>query len=100
MNDDRGVGAIVRLTQSWEDMARAVDAEVERARKKFPDTNNVTLAMVEEAGEAVRAALNHYHGDGELEPIYKELIQTMAMCVRIWKDGDKSIDLPGQRWPR
>lgn len=38
--------------------------------------------MNEEAGEAIRAALNFQYQNEPIEEIEKELIQTAAMCIR------------------
>lgn len=61
--------------------------EVERAKKKFPYTYCVTLAMCEESGELARAVL----GQSD-ESIYKEAVQTVAMVFRIITEGDPSAN--------
>jgi len=38
--------------------------------------------MNEEAGEAIRAALNHVYHDAPIEELEAELVQTAAMCIR------------------
>ena len=63
-----------------------IDREVQRAREIHPawpaDVIHATAIVAEEAGESVRAALNHvYHGD-EVAHIVTELTQTAATCVR------------------
>lgn len=60
--------------------------ELERAKAlhpKFPlDVIHQVAIMNEEAGEAIRAALNwSYHGE-DVEHLKTELIQTAAMCLR------------------
>lgn len=93
------------LSQGWSKLADEVDAEIKRARKKFPGCDNMTLAMAEEAGELVRAVLSRWHAirsfpasnpyDVELrEAIRKEAVQTMAMCVRLILEGDPMQMLP------
>jgi hypothetical protein len=63
-------------------------AELVRAQKKFPATKHLLHAFVEEAGEVTKAYLDfHYKPDREDER-YKELIQTMAMAMRLLLDGD------------
>ena len=63
-----------------------VKAEIISAKKKFPETYCVTLAMAEEAGELVRAVMGQSDED-----IYKEAIQTCAMVFRIIMEGDPSV---------
>lgn len=87
------------LKHDWDDIARDVDSELTRARSKFPKPDHVTLAMAEEAGETVKAALNHMYKPGAARAAvtYQEAIQTIAMCVRLIQEGDPSIGLPSQR---
>lgn len=63
--------------------------EVERRRSmelhgELPgDLIHGTSIMVEEAGEALRAALNHrYHGES-IDELKTEVIQTGAMCLKL-----------------
>lgn len=63
-----------------------VQKEIESARKKFPSTHCVSLAMMEEAGELVRAML----GQSD-EEIYMESVQTVAMVFRMITEGDPSV---------
>ena len=65
-----------------------VEAEMERARKKFPCPNLLVTAFSEEAGEVVKAVLEHYEGKGSLADVRKELIQTAAMVGRLLEEGD------------
>ena len=70
--------------------------EVLRAEEKFPcwpvDAVHGTAIMAEEAGEAVKAALDWHYGRGHIDQLRKELIQTAAMVVR----GLLAIDLYGR----
>ena len=68
----------------------AVDAmlqELERARAKHPqwptDIVHQVAIMVEEAGEAMRAALNYVYEGGRVEDVQKELVHTGAMAIRV-----------------
>lgn len=55
------------------------------AIKKHPDFPKDTIhqvaIMIEEAGEAMQAALDHVYFDGNIEKLRKELAQTGAMCM-------------------
>lgn len=93
----------------WEGLAADVTAELERARAKFPRANLLTTALSEEYGEAVRAVLEHLGAvmrqndtlEGQVEvmkfrhDVRKELVQTIAMCVRLEQEGDPDHKLPG-----
>ena len=71
-----------------------VEKELERARSKFPEPDLLVTAFAEEAGEVVKAALDHYAGKGELVEVKKEIIQCMAMCIRLLEEGDPIHKLP------
>ena len=70
-------------------------AELERAEKQHPhwpkDIIHQVSIMNEEAGEAIRAALNNVYEGGKLEEVQKETIQTGAMCLRILKNIEKLV---------
>ncbi len=66
-----------------------VAAEVDRAREKFPTNKHKLAAMMEEAGEVVKAMLDHeYEKDVSEQDIYKECVQAAAMCLRVAIDAD------------
>lgn len=81
-----------RCTQLY--FAREVEAEVARARGLWPDNNLLVTAFSEEAGEVVKAVLDHLAEKGTLEDIRKELIQAAAMIVRLLEEGDPTHGLP------
>lgn len=62
--------------------------ELKSARQRYPEwqSNLIEAAavMVEEAGEALKSCNNYHHSQGDDTPadIRKEVIQTMAMCMR------------------
>lgn len=62
--------------------------EVERARKKFPDSYGVMCALTEEVGELAKASM-----DEPWENVYKEAIQVAAMAARVAIETDSSL------WP-
>lgn len=72
---------------------RQVQDELARARAKFPTAEHRTLALMEEAGEVVKAALDlHNRKPGAtLAAVHAEIIQTMAMCVRLLEEGDPAV---------
>jgi NTP pyrophosphatase (non-canonical NTP hydrolase) len=68
---------------------RAVEQELERARTKFPGkpSQPTIVALMEEVGEVAKAAM-----DEPISSVKKELIQTCVMALRIWLDGDQTIE--------
>lgn len=83
---------IKNLSEIFDDV---VD-ELESARTKFPDTTDLLHAFQEEAGEVTKAFLeNKYEGLSD-EEVYKEIIQTMAMSVRLIQDRDPDFPFGGK----
>jgi Ser/Thr protein kinase RdoA (MazF antagonist) len=68
--------------------------EMARARAKFPEPELLLTAFTEEAGEVVKAVLDHYSAKGELADVRKELIQVGAMVGRLLEEGDPVHRLP------
>jgi len=69
-----------------EDAIDQIFRELGAAEEKHPgwptDVVHATAIMVEEAGEAMQAALDAYYKRGDLEHLRQELAQTGAMCIR------------------
>lgn len=114
----------ITLAGGWSKLAEEVDDELARARRKFPRTTLLTTALSEEYGEAIRAVLelrsaikkaerDDYPSDERFYDVAarkamhreniaarraelrKELVQTMAMCVRLELEGDPAHDVEG-----
>lgn len=61
----------------------------EKAERKFPQPNYVTLKVAEEAGEVVRAAVHYAEGRLGWEELEGEVVQTIAMLFRLLTEGDE-----------
>jgi hypothetical protein len=70
--------------------------EAARARVKFPSNVHLLLALAEEAGEAVKAGCDLRQGKADIESFRTELIQTAAMCLRLYYEGDPTIGIKGK----
>jgi len=77
-----------------------VKAEMDRARGLHPDPALLVTAFSEEAGEVVKAVLDHLAKKGPLSDVRKELIQTAAMVGRLLEEGDPAHSLPPLDPPR
>lgn len=69
------------------DLHQAVNAELERARTKFPDSEGAMCALTEEVGELAKALL-----DESPSRIKAEGIQVICMVVRLLSEGDRTLD--------
>ncbi|MEM6367802.1 MAG: MazG-like family protein [Myxococcota bacterium] len=82
------------VTIHWDRLALEVEEEVQRARKLFPEGDNPTLhALHEEVGELTKAILQLREGRGSYDEARVELVQVMAMCVRLAEEGDRTLAL-------
>lgn len=59
-----------------------------KAMKKFPQPNYVLLKVAEEAGEVVQAGVHYAEKWMPWENVEEEIIQLLAMLIRIVKEGD------------
>jgi NTP pyrophosphatase (non-canonical NTP hydrolase) len=62
--------------------AAEVIAEVQRARKKFPSNEHLTVALMEEAGEVAKAQLERAAN------LREECVQSACVAARIAIEGD------------
>jgi hypothetical protein len=78
---------------SFHKLCIAACHEANRARGLYPNPNHLTLALAEEAGEITKAVLDHRQGKADLASVRKEIVQTMAMCLRLATEGDPTVEL-------
>jgi len=79
--------------RSKEELATAyflkeVHTEVCRARAKFPENDLKFPALIEEVGEVAKALLESERGLVGTGEVYRELVQTACMCLRLATEGD------------
>ena len=71
--------------------ARAT-ASASKAMKRYPQPNYVLTKVAEEAGEVVKAGVHFAEGrDFTWEDLEDEVIDTIAMCLRLLTEGDQVI---------
>ena len=78
-------------------VARLVEAawsEAQRAMTKFPQPNYVISKVAEEAGEVVKAAIHCAEGRETPENVKLEIVQAIAMLIRLYVEGDQVHGLP------
>lgn len=69
------------------EMLDAIRTELSRARVLFPGRNLTLVALMEEVGELAKAAM-----DEPRENVFKEAVQVAVMAMRVWLDGDHSVE--------
>jgi phosphoribosyl-ATP pyrophosphohydrolase len=80
------IAVIVMLSDAME--------EAEKAMVKYPQPNYVITKVAEEAGEVVKAAVHCAEGRETPENVRKEIVQAIAMLIRLYIEGDKVHGLP------
>lgn len=75
-------------------LVEAARAEAEKAIRKFPQPNYVISKVAEEAGEVVKAAIHCAEGREKPENVRAEIVQAMAMLIRLYVEGDQVHGLP------
>ncbi|MEM1026370.1 MAG: hypothetical protein AAGJ19_22055 [Myxococcota bacterium] len=85
----------------WAGLAQAIEDEVDEARARYPNQGNPNLlALHAEVGELTNAILNLHPASGlashpqHVRNAKAELVQVMAMCVRLYEEGDTTLALP------
>ena len=69
------------------DLINEINTEWRKALRKFPENRNLTVALMEEVGELARAELHK-----QPEEIKKEAVQVIVVALRIYTEGDGSIE--------
>lgn len=83
------VNHVISIQKLWDE----VEIEVAEARLMFPwwpkDIVHAAAIVAEEAGEVLKAAneIRWQHKSTNQEDLKKEIIQTIAMCVRLWQES-------------
>lgn len=75
-------------------LVEAARAEADKAIRKFPQPNYVISKVAEEAGEVVKAAIHCAEGREKPENVRAEIVQAMAMLIRLYVEGDQVHGLP------
>jgi len=63
--------------------------EMNKAINRFPQPNYVALKVAEEAGEVIKAAVHYSEGRETWENVENEVVQMIAMGLRLLVEGDQ-----------
>lgn len=70
----------------------AARIRAEKAMIKFPQPNYVLAKLAEEHGEVVKEVVHYAEGRGDWSKLENELIDNLAMMIRLVKEGDQTIN--------
>lgn len=82
------VGNTVYVPNLGGEEAKALDGELQHARRKFPGNRHLLAALQEEVGELAKAFLQK-QGDPRIK---KEALQCACVAMRIFTEGDPTFD--------
>lgn len=63
----------------------------DKAMRKFPQPNYVLNKVAEESGEVIKAVIHYTEGREDWLSVEGELIDNLAMLIRLVKEGDQVI---------
>lgn len=72
-------------------LVAAARERAEKAMRKFPQPNYVLNKVAEESGEVIKAVIHYTEGREDWLSVEGELIDNLAMLIRLVKEGDQVI---------
>ena len=81
--------SILDAESSLISLFKAAIDEADTASNKYPQPNFIALKIAEEAGEVVRECVKVAQGTGTYENLALEMVQNIAMLIRLWEEGDE-----------
>lgn len=70
----------------------AARIRAEKAMVKFPQPNYILAKLAEEHGEVVKEVVHYAEGRGDWSKLENEIIDNLAMMIRLVKEGDQTIN--------
>ncbi len=72
-------------------LVAAARIRADKAMTKFPQPNYVLNKVAEESGEVIKAVIHYMEGREQWSSVEGELIDNLAMLIRLVKEGDQVI---------
>lgn len=82
---------MIRLPDYFDSLVNQARERAEKAMTKFPQPNYVLNKVAEESGEVIKAVIHYTEGRETWENVEAELIDNLAMLIRLIKEGDQVI---------
>jgi hypothetical protein len=73
------------------EVVERIGYELVLARRNFPDTRHLMVALTEEVGELAQALLKQTYEGGTREAVEVEAVQVAVMAIRILTEGDSTL---------
>lgn len=92
---DNGVIEVYDALPAPEDyfssLVSAARLRADKAMRKFPQPNYVLNKVAEESGEVIKEVIHYTEGRGDWNKVEYELIDNLAMLIRLVTEGDQVI---------
>lgn len=72
-------------------LVSAARLRADKAMRKFPQPNYVLNKVAEESGEVIKEVIHYTEGRGDWNKVEYELIDNLAMLIRLVTEGDQVI---------
>ena len=72
-------------------LVAAARVRADKAMRKFPQPNYVLNKVAEESGEVIKAVIHYTEGREEWANVESEIIDNLAMLIRLVTEGDQVI---------
>lgn len=82
---------MIKLPDYFDNLVEQARARAEKAMVKFPQPNYVLNKVAEESGEVIKAVIHYTEGRETWVNVEAELIDNLAMLIRLVKEGDQVI---------
>lgn len=73
------------------ELVKKARSEADKAMRKFPQPNYVLNKVAEESGEVIKAVIHYTEGREEWANVEGEIIDNLAMLIRLVVEGDQVI---------
>lgn len=90
-NSPNPVDGDVQALDYFGSLVNQARARAEKAMTKFPQPNYVLNKVAEESGEVIKAVIHYTEGRETWANVEAELIDNLAMLIRLVKEGDQVI---------
>ncbi|MBA4822485.1 DUF551 domain-containing protein [Pantoea ananatis] len=82
---------MIKFPDYFDSLVEKARPRAEKAMVKFPQPNYVLNKVAEESGEVIKAVIHYTEGRETWANVEAELIDNLAMLIRLVKEGDHVI---------